>query len=197
MAMTNQQLTETTGVWQPATDLQKMQALILLAKLPMRSPSDLAVVKAVYLIALEGVAAFGLEQATKAILRGSLGHPFMPSPPELRMECERIMDSEREAVANAMRQERLAAEQPPPPPVHSPEEIARQHERMQRFYNQHDEAKADLQKQFPKPDPPRKFEPRPRYVVNPPDWLDGEPLQVTPALLKLLNRQAENEEKPA
>jgi hypothetical protein len=82
-----------------------MQALILLAKLPMRNPTDLALVKAVYFIALEGVTAFGLEQATKAIIRGSLGHAFMPSPPELRRECERIMDSERDKLVNARRLE--------------------------------------------------------------------------------------------
>jgi hypothetical protein len=191
----SQQLTQTSGIWQPATDLQKLQSLILLAKLPMRQPTGLDVIKAVYLIALEGVAAFGLEQATKAILRGSLGHTFMPSPPELRMECERIMDREREAAAKAMRRERLASEKPPPQPERSPDEIARQRERMRRFYNLHDETKTDMLKQFPKPEP-RKFEPRPRYIVNPPDWLDGEELQVTPALLKLLNRQQDERKTP-
>ena len=101
--MSSKQLTQLSGVWKPATELDKIQALVLLAKLPMRNPTELAVVKAVYMIALDGVTAFGLDQATKAIIRGALNHPFMPSPPELRRECERIMDTERDKLVKAKR----------------------------------------------------------------------------------------------
>ncbi len=44
-----------------------------------------------YHIALEGVTRWGLAEAIKAILKGALGHGFMPSPPELRRQYETAM----------------------------------------------------------------------------------------------------------
>ena len=92
------QLTATAGVWKPASEMQKLESLTMLSRLPMRQPTEMELATEVYLIALEGVTAHGLSQATKAIIRGSLGHAFMPSPPELRQECERIMDVERDKL---------------------------------------------------------------------------------------------------
>lgn len=45
-----------------------------------------------YFIALEGTTRHGLSEAVKFILRGALGHTFFPSPPELRMQCDKAME---------------------------------------------------------------------------------------------------------
>jgi hypothetical protein len=66
-------------------------------------------VKAVYLIALDGVTRYSLEKATRKILQGALGHPFMPSPPELRIECDRIMQPHQDYLRTiAERKRRMA-----------------------------------------------------------------------------------------
>jgi hypothetical protein len=53
---------------------------------------------AAFMIALDGVTRYGLDVAVKSILRGCLGHVFLPSPPELRIECDKAMHwHEREA----------------------------------------------------------------------------------------------------
>lgn len=114
--MNRKQLTAMSGVWKPATDLQKLENLILLAHLPMRNPTDMAAAKRAYMLSLEGCTAYGLDQAAKAILRGSLGHPFMPSPPELRIEIERIMDAEREKLMRSSRLEWPEDQDPTEPP---------------------------------------------------------------------------------
>ncbi|MGO8449908.1 hypothetical protein [Rhizobium gallicum] len=46
---------------------------------------------AAFEVALDGVSRWGLAQATREILQGSLAHGFMPSPPELRREVDRVM----------------------------------------------------------------------------------------------------------
>ena len=46
---------------------------------------------ALYYIALRGVTRHGLQVATENIIQGSLGHPFLPDPPELRQECNKVM----------------------------------------------------------------------------------------------------------
>lgn len=52
---------------------------------------DVTIINQAYAMALDGVELHGLQQATRNILKGCLNHAFMPSPPELRMECERVM----------------------------------------------------------------------------------------------------------
>jgi hypothetical protein len=175
-----------------ATIEQKLATLrTLLDSLPKSSPNEAGAAVSAYLAALDGVSEAALQRSLTWALQGRHGSPFVPWPPELRKLCDEAEQPFLDELARLKRQEQMAADKLPPVPVHSLEEIARQHERMRRFYELHDKAKADLLKRFPKPDPPRKFEPRPRYVVNPPDWLDGEPLPVTPVLLKLLKQQKE------
>jgi hypothetical protein len=69
-----------------------LKALVLLGGLPARESSDPHAEKAAYHLALEGVTRYGLQEAVKTILRGSLGHTFFPSPVELRQQCDRAME---------------------------------------------------------------------------------------------------------
>lgn len=163
-----------------------MQALILLAKLPMRNPTDLAVVQAVYMMALEGVTAFGLEQATKAIVRGSLGHPFMPSPPELRLEIDRIMDAEHDKLARTRRLEWDEDRQPTSGP---PDEEARQ--RMNALWQ-------TVRPMFepPKPDESAKFKTNEDRLADLAARAN-EPFDVTPALLRNLARRRKEDRDEA
>ncbi|RUW21414.1 hypothetical protein EOA38_32135, partial [Mesorhizobium sp. M1E.F.Ca.ET.041.01.1.1] len=78
-------------VWTPATDIDKEKALVILGDLPSRNANDAALSHAVYMLALDGVTAYGLDKAVRAIVQGSLGHAFAPSPPELRQEIDRAM----------------------------------------------------------------------------------------------------------
>jgi hypothetical protein len=69
------------------------EALALLSTLKMRQPETktrMKLMRAAYGIALDGVPAEVLEIAVRAILQDSLKHPFVPSPPELRGECDRV-----------------------------------------------------------------------------------------------------------
>lgn len=67
--------------------------MYILSALPARAPTDQNLVREVYLKALEGVTRHSLEMAVENIIKGhsNLEHGFMPSPPELRRECERVM----------------------------------------------------------------------------------------------------------
>lgn len=67
--------------------------MYILSGLPARGATDPNLTKAVYLKALEGVTRHSLEVAADKIIMGHSGleHGFMPSPPELRRECERVM----------------------------------------------------------------------------------------------------------
>jgi hypothetical protein len=81
----------------------------LLAGLPARETGDSHIDKAAYYIALEGVTRYGLAEAVKFILRGALGHTFFPSPPELRIQCDKAMewhDRERERIRRREQMER-------------------------------------------------------------------------------------------
>lgn len=82
-----------------------------LSALPKRVSLDAAMEFDSYVVATDGVMAHALAEATKRIMRGSLGHGFFPSPPELRMECDRIAAEEREAGEFEARQRRLQQEQ--------------------------------------------------------------------------------------
>jgi hypothetical protein len=72
--------------------------------------------RAAYYIALEGVTRYGLAEAVKFILRGALGHAFFPSPPELRLQCDKSMEfheMERRRIARREQMERERQEAAP------------------------------------------------------------------------------------
>jgi hypothetical protein len=78
---------------------------------------------AAFMIALDGVTRYGLDVAVKSILRGCLGHVFLPSPPELRIECDKAMhwhEREAERIRRAERErsewERQHGDYRPPTP---------------------------------------------------------------------------------
>lgn len=97
-------------VWKPATEAEKSQALVMLASLPSRATSSAALDKAGYYIALEGVTRHGLFEAVKAILKGALSHAFFPSPPELRIQCDKAMEWHEAYAERIRRRERENAE---------------------------------------------------------------------------------------
>lgn len=63
-----------------------------------------------YFEALEGTTRDGLELTVKSILRGGLGHAFFPSPPEMRIEYDRVMKPEFEREAREWRERKNLAE---------------------------------------------------------------------------------------
>lgn len=67
-------------------------ALASLGGLPSRQTSSAEFDQATFFVALEGVTRYGLAEAVKAILQGSLNHAFFPSPPELRIQCNKSME---------------------------------------------------------------------------------------------------------
>lgn len=87
-----------------------LQCLTLLSSLPSRASDNDRVNVAGYYMALDGVSKFSLETATKQIMQGSLGHGFMPSPPELRIECNQVMRPIREAIARDAQDRKVRAE---------------------------------------------------------------------------------------
>ena len=96
------------------------KAIALLSVLPvLREPGDPEILRRALRIALEGPDDV-LVEATEAILRGSLGHAFQPSPPELRQQCDRIAFERRmlalaEKLPEPVRQEPPKALEPPKP----------------------------------------------------------------------------------
>ena len=87
------------------------ECLTLLSSLPSRASDSDQVNVAGYYLALEGVTRHGLQQATKQIMQGSLGHAFLPSPPELRQESEKVMRPILEARARDRREAEILKEQ--------------------------------------------------------------------------------------
>lgn len=73
------------------TDIEK--AMYTLSGLPGRGPTDQKLTRAVYMMALRGVTRHSLEMAVQNFITGHshCDHSFMPAPPELRRECERVM----------------------------------------------------------------------------------------------------------
>lgn len=77
-----------------------------LASLPSRATSSAVLDKAGYYIALEGVTRYGLGKAVTNILRGALNHAFFPSPPELRIQCDKAMEWHEAQAEKVRRRER-------------------------------------------------------------------------------------------
>lgn len=62
--------------------------------------------RAAYYVALEGVTRYGLANAVRSILQGSLSHGFFPSPPELRKQCDKAMEHHERMAEKIRRRER-------------------------------------------------------------------------------------------
>lgn len=78
-------------VWTPATPAEKKKALAALGSLPSRATSSEELDRAAYHVSLDRVTRYGLAEAVRNILQGALGHAFFPSPPELRLQCNKAM----------------------------------------------------------------------------------------------------------
>lgn len=76
-----------------------LRCLTLLSGLATKVSDSDEVNIAAYYIALDGVSRFALETATRQIIQGALGSDFMPGPPVLRMQCEKVMRPIREAAS--------------------------------------------------------------------------------------------------
>jgi hypothetical protein len=107
---------------------------VTLSGLPSRETTAGEIDNAAFMMALEGVTRHGLSEAVRFILRGALGHAFLPSPPELRIQCDKAMEHHKQMRERIARQERIASEREPDIPPRTADEIARQKERMARFY---------------------------------------------------------------
>lgn len=121
-------------VWIPATDSDKLKALALLGGLPSRQSASVEIDEAGFALALDGVTKHGLTEAVKAILRGALDHGFFPSPPELRIQCDKAMQFHREMQERIHRRERMESDAPKPKPPLTPEQRARSEALMRRFH---------------------------------------------------------------
>ena len=92
--------------------------------------------RAAYYTALDGVTRYGLTQAVRAILQGALEHAFFPSPPELRMQCDKAMSWHERMNEKIRRTERENAEfnrQFATPVEKSPLALARVRESYRQF----------------------------------------------------------------
>ncbi|WP_367715138.1 hypothetical protein AB2N04_14650 [Nitratireductor sp. GISD-1A_MAKvit] len=89
--------------WKLATDEDKVAALASLGSLPSREIKSAKLSRAAYLLALRGVTKYALSRAVTAILQGALGHAFFPSPPELRIQCNRMMEWHEQKEAERRR----------------------------------------------------------------------------------------------
>lgn len=99
-----------SDVWRKASETEKIQALVTLSGLPSRETTAGELDNAAFMTALEGVTRHGLSEAVKFILRGALGHAFLPSPPELRLQCDKAMEWHERERQRIARQERLETE---------------------------------------------------------------------------------------
>jgi hypothetical protein len=121
MDMTNQGI----DVWALASQDETIDAMMLLSVLPARAATDPRLNREAYYLALEGVTAYGLKEAVKSILQGSLGHGFFPAPPELRMQCNKTMEPHLWERERARRRNQLESERPNPQSAKTQEAKAR------------------------------------------------------------------------
>ncbi len=78
-----------------------------LSGLPSRETTAGEIDNALFMLALEGVTRYALNSAVKAISQGGLRHAFLPSPPELRLQCDKAMEwheRERERIRRRQRE---------------------------------------------------------------------------------------------
>lgn len=79
--------------------------------MPMRALANPEAEKMAYQMALDGVTKHGLDTAVRNIMAGALGHGFMPSPPELRIQIDEVMRPLKEARARDQKERRILEEQ--------------------------------------------------------------------------------------
>ncbi|MGN6451282.1 MAG: hypothetical protein ACTHLK_22355 [Brucella intermedia] len=82
-----------------------------LSVLPTRALANPEAEKMAYQMALDGVTKHGLDTAVKNIMAGSLGHGWMPSPPELRIQIDEVMRPIKEARARDQKERRILEDQ--------------------------------------------------------------------------------------
>lgn len=119
----------------------------MLGPLPARKALSEEIEDATYAIVMDGMTAHGLEEAVRAALKGEHGSTFFPSPPELRALYDKAMEHHVSMRNRIARQEQIARERPPEIPPRTADEIARQKERMARFYKSigHEEGRVIVQ----------------------------------------------------
>lgn len=150
--MTNLPAT-TTDVWTPANDGDKMSALAALACLPSRATSSAELDRAGYYLALDGVTRYGLSIAVRAIIQGALNHAFFPSPPELRLQCNKAMEAHERMAENIRRRERENADfnrlhgNPPERTEASKARVAALHEAYRQQVDGEEAARAEAERQ--------------------------------------------------
>jgi len=103
--------------------------------LPARESVNQQIDKASYYIALEGVTRYGLAEAVRSILKGGLSHAFFPSPPELRIQCDKAMEWHERQREREFREQRYLRERQENNRIttRTPEAIARQQAAYRKF----------------------------------------------------------------
>jgi len=149
----------------------------MLRPLPSRLTEeiDAEVSTEVYLIALDGVTVHALQEATQAILRGSLGHAFHPSPPEFRLLCNQMM----KPIYDEMTKQRmleLELEEKPQPIALEPGWRERAEATLKAFH--------DANALLSEPEEPGK-PPEPKIH----DYSQETEIEITPAMQRYLQQQ--------
>ena len=128
-------LTNQIDHWSKASDQDKIKALASLNSLPSRQTDTVEISEAGYFVALEGVTRYGLTEAVRSILKGGLNHAFFPSPPELRMQCDKAMEWPERQREREFREQRYIRERRENNNIvqRSPEGVARQQEAYRKF----------------------------------------------------------------
>lgn len=129
-------------VWKRADQDDWRRALALLKRLPSQATSSAEFDQQVYFIALDGTTQYGLFEAVKSILQGGLGHTFYPSPPELRIQCDKAMEHHVAMRDRIARQEQIRRERLPELPPLDEAAKERQRQRMAAFHAKIDDGKA-------------------------------------------------------
>jgi hypothetical protein len=154
--------------------------MVILGSLPAREADDKRkeIDKAAMYLALEGVTKHGLAEAVKFILRGALGHTFFPSPPELRIQCDKAMEWPERERERIRRREQIERERPADRPEPTPDQRRRQQAAYQRFLASYDGGKQSAEEA-------ERAEVRARYGMTP-EVLDAMRDQPVPSNFKRL-----------
>lgn len=129
------QISKPMDFWAKATMDDQIKSLISLGGLPARETAMQEIDKASYYVALEGATRYGLSEAVRSILKGALGHAFFPSPPELRIQCDKAMEWPERQREREFREQRYIRERRENNNIvqRSPEGVARQQEAYRKF----------------------------------------------------------------